>query len=128
MNAIEKEIALSDILKEIGVDPSLKGYSYIKEAILTAHCTPDIMKAITKELHPTIAEKFNTTPSRVERCIRHAIEKCFNDTSPEARAKYFGNCISATTGKVTSSTFIAVLVEAFNNEVKRGGIRNGSNP
>lgn len=128
MNITEKELILSDILKEIGVDPSLNGHKYIKEAILIAHCTPDSMKAITKQLNPAIAKKFNTTPSRVERCIRHAVEKCFSCTSPEARAKYFGNCISATTGKVTSSTFIAVLVEAFNNEVKRGGIRNGSNP
>lgn len=120
MNAIEKEITLSGILKEVGVNPSLRGYNYIKEAVLIIHHRPEVMGAITKELYPTIAERFNATPSRVERCIRHAIEKCFLETASESRVKYFGNCVNVATRKVTCSTFIAVLVEAFNNEVKKG--------
>lgn len=126
MNATEKELILSDILKEIGLNPSLRGYIYIKEAILTLHENPKMMESITKELYPAIADKHDTEWRRVERCIRHAIEKCFVETAPEARTKYFGNCVNAHTGRVTSSTFIAVMLEAFNNEVKRGGMKNGS--
>lgn len=126
MNTIEKEIILSDIMKEIGLNPSLRGYSYIKEAVLTLHENPKMREAITKQLYPAIAEKHDTKWHRVERCIRHAIEKCFVETVPETRTKYFGNCVSASTGKVTNSTFIAVILEVFNNEVKRGGMKNGS--
>lgn len=126
MNPVKKEIIVSAMLKEIGVDPSLRGYKYIREAILIVHEDHKKLHAITRELYPAIAEHNDTEASRVERCIRHSVEKCFNETDPEVRVKYFGNCVSMMTGKVTNSTFIAVMVEALDTKIKEGGLLNGS--
>lgn len=125
MNTTEKELIVSDMLKEVGVDPSLKGYRYLLDAILIAFEGPKKLHAITKDLYPTIAERNETKASRVERCIRHSIEKCFNETDPDMRAKYLGNCTSLHSGKVTNSTFIALMVEALNTKIK-GGAQNDS--
>lgn len=104
-NNVEEEIA--NILLEIGVPEHIKGHRYAIYAIRVVVETPDIIDAITCELYPAVAEKFNTTGSRVERAIRHGIECAWDRCDDKVISKYFGATISADKGKPTNSEFIA---------------------
>lgn len=103
--ATEDETA--KILCDIGYPEHIKGYRYCVYAINLAVSNPDIIDAITYELYPAVAEKFNTTGRRVEKAIRHGIECTWDRCDDNVISKYFGSTISADKGKLTNSEFIA---------------------
>lgn len=100
-----------EVLKDIGVPANLKGYEYLKAVINAALNDRTYMGQVTKRLYPDVAAMCDTTPSRVERAIRRAIEVAFNNMDPEQVTQYFGRCCSYYKGKVTNSEFIAILAE-----------------
>lgn len=106
---LEKEIAY--ILKYIGVSQDLCGYEYIKHAINLILEDRKYIDRITKELYPTLAEKFKTKPLRIERAIRHAVENCFNSIDPDIIEPIFGNSIPAGKDRPTNTHFLAAMVE-----------------
>jgi len=105
------ERQVTAIIHEIGVPAHIKGYQYLREAIgLTVHDMENI-NAVTKVLYPAVAKKFNTTSSRVERAIRHAIEVAWDRGDLETLQKYFGYTVSNAKGKPTNSEFIAMIAD-----------------
>lgn len=102
---IEDEVY--DTLQELGIPSSLSGHSRIAYAICQVLEEPWLVDAITKCLYPQVAKAFNTTPSRVERAIRHAIEVAWDRCDSNVIKEYFGNTISLNTGKPTNSEFIS---------------------
>lgn len=94
-------------LVEIGVPAHIKGYRYLRTALKMAVENPDIIEAMTKELYPQVAQAHDTTPSRTERAIRHAIEVAWDRGDLDILGRYFGNSISIMKGKPTNSEFIA---------------------
>ena len=107
-----------DIIHEVGVPAHIKGYQYLREAIMMVVNDIDVINQITKSLYPKIAYKFNTTPSRVERAIRHAIEVAWGRGQQEAVESIFGYTISAAKGKPTNSEFIAMIADKLRLELK----------
>lgn len=114
-NNVEEEIA--NILLEIGVPEHIKGHRYSAYAIKVAVENPDIIDSITGELYPSVAEKFNTTGSKVERAIRHGIECALDRCDFDVIEKYFGSTISASKGKPTNSEFIARIANIVRRRV-----------
>lgn len=102
---------ISDIFMAIGIPPHIKGYGYLREGIKTTVAKPYIINNVTKGLYPSIAEKFGTTPSKVERAIRHAIEVAWNRGRVEAINAIFGTRIYLGTEKPTNSEFIALVAD-----------------
>lgn len=98
------------VLNELGVNPANYGYVYLTDAIRLVYDDPFMLNGITKRLYPMVASMNSSTPFRVERAIRHSIERVFNCTDIETLLKYFGGTISKRSGKVTNSTFIACVV------------------
>ncbi|MCL2840866.1 MAG: sporulation transcription factor Spo0A [Defluviitaleaceae bacterium] len=115
---VNLETKVTSILHEIGVPAHIRGYHYMREAIMMAVENLDILNYITKELYPTIAEKCNTTSSRVERAIRHAIEVAWNRGKVEVIDSMFGYTISNHKGKPTNSEFIALIADRLRLELK----------
>lgn len=113
------ELMVTSIIHEIGVPAHIKGYHYLREAIILAVNNIDIINAITKVLYPTVARKFDTTPSRVERAIRHAIETAWNRGDLDTLNRFFGYTVSNTKGKPTNSEFIAMIADKLNLELKQ---------
>ncbi len=113
------------VIHEIGVPAHIKGYQYLREAILIAIDDMDVINAVTKALYPSVARTFNTTPSRVERAIRHAIEVAWDRGDLEVLQKYFGYTVSNTKGKPTNSEFIAMIADrlVLGRENQGGGFR-----
>jgi len=105
------EEKISDIFISIGIPPHIKGYSYLREGIKMTVETPYVINSVTKELYPTVAKKFGTTPSKVERAIRHAIEVAWNRGRIEAINAIFGTRIYLGTEKPTNSEFIALVAD-----------------
>lgn len=103
-------------LKTLGVPASLIGYGYLKDAIVMVHNSPETLRQMTKKLYPSIAAENNTTASRVERAIRHAIEYAYSNTDPSIIREYFGNVCNINSGKLTNSQFIAGLVQFIKME------------
>jgi len=103
------ESNVTNIIHEIGIPAHIKGYQYLREAILLCIKDNDIINSITKVLYPTIAKKFQTTSSRVERAIRHAIEVAWNRGNTETLNDLFGYTVSNGKGKPTNSEFIALI-------------------
>lgn len=114
------EDVISEIFLELGVPDHILGYRYSAFAIRIATENPDIINAITGELYPAVAKKFNTTSNRVERAIRNAIEVSCDRISNDAMAKYFGNTISTRTGKPTNSEFIARIANIVRRRINNG--------
>lgn len=112
------QMSITKILHELGIPSHIKGYQYIREAILLAVENQDIINSITKTLYPTLATKFNTTPSRVERAIRHAIEVAWNRGQIEIHDKIFGYTVNSNKGKPTNSEFIAMIADKLMMEEK----------
>ena len=108
------------VIHEIGVPAHIKGYQYLREAICIAVDDMDVINAVTKVLYPEVAKRFGTTPSRVERAIRHAIEVAWDRGDLETLQKYFGYTVSNTKGKPTNSEFIAMIADRLVLERKRG--------
>ncbi|MBX5476552.1 MAG: sporulation transcription factor Spo0A [Clostridia bacterium] len=107
---------ITDVLHEIGIPAHIKGYRYLREAIAMVTERIDLLSAITKELYPTIAKRNGTTPSRVERAIRHAIEVAWSRGNFEAIQSLFGHTVSSDRGKPTNSEFIAMLADRLRLE------------
>ena len=117
---IEKKV--TDMLHEIGVPAHIKGYQYLREAIMASIKDVTILDAITKLLYPYVAKKFKTTPSRVERAIRHAVEVAWDRGNIETLNNYFGYTIQGNKGKPTNSEFIALISDKISLELKKEGI------
>lgn len=117
-NAYNLETKVTNILHEIGVPAHIRGYHYMREAIIMSVNDMDVLNYITKELYPSIAKKCNTTPSRVERAIRHAIEVAWNRGKIEAIDTLFGYTINNHKGKPTNSEFIALIADRLRLEQK----------
>ena len=107
------EAMVTDIIHEIGVPAHIKGYQYLREAIILTINDMDVINAVTKVLYPDVARKFNTTPSRVERAIRHAIEVAWDRGDIEVLQKFFGYTVSNIKGKPTNSEFIAMIADCL---------------
>ncbi len=105
------EEEITEMLYEIGIPAHIKGHLYLREAILSVVEEIELLGAITKVLYPQIAEKFQTTPSRVERAIRHAIEVAWERTNVDVIKKFFGYTISSQRGRPTNSEFIAMVAD-----------------
>ena len=109
---------MTEILHQIGVPAHIKGYPYLREAILIAVADMDVINAVTKVLYPEVAKRFNTTASRVERAIRHAIEVAWDRGDLETLQKYFGYTVSNVKGKPTNSEFIAMIADRLQLQQK----------
>ncbi len=114
----ELETAITNIIHEIGVPAHIKGYIYLREAITMVVNNMELLSAVTKELYPSISRKFNTTPSRVERAIRHAIEVAWSRGRVETISTLFGYTIHNVKGKPTNSEFIAMISDKLRLELK----------
>ena len=117
--ARDLERRVTAIIHDIGVPAHIKGYQYLREAILLTVADMDIINAVTKVLYPTVAKKFGTTSSRVERAIRHAIEVAWDRGDLETLQKYFGYTVSNAKGKPTNSEFIAMIADRLLLEQRR---------
>lgn len=130
-NTIEKEnkniniyhnnlqISVTKILHELGVPSHIKGYQYIREGILLLYNNPEMIGGITKELYPEIADKFNTTVSRVERAIRHAIEVSWNRGDWDLMEEIFGHSVDIDKAKPTNSEFIVTVADKLRLEYRK---------
>lgn len=112
------EALVTNVIHEVGVPAHIKGYQYLREAIMMVVNDIDVINQITKQLYPEIADKYSTTPSRVERAIRHAIEVAWGRGQPEAVENIFGYTVSAAKGKPTNSEFIAMIADKLRLELK----------
>ena len=118
---IENEI--TEILHEVGIPAHIKGYMYLRTAILTTYYNIDILGQVTKVLYPDIARMYNTTSSRVERAIRHAIEVAWNRGNTDAIDEIFGYTVSAVKSKPTNSEFIAMIADKLRLAHKTDHVR-----
>ena len=112
------EAMVTAIIHEIGVPAHIKGYQYLREGIMLAVRNMDVINAVTKVLYPEIAKRFDTTPSRVERAIRHAIEVAWDRGDLETLQKYFGYTVNSAKGKPTNSEFIAMIADRLQLELR----------
>lgn len=112
------EAMVTSMIHEIGVPAHIKGYQYLREAIIIAVNNMDVINAITKVLYPQVAKTFATTPSRVERAIRHAIEVAWDRGDLETLQRFFGYTVSNTKGKPTNSEFIALIADKLQLQLK----------
>lgn len=104
---------VTKIMRDVGVPAHIKGYQYIRDAIIMAINDREIISAVTKRLYPELAKNHNTTPSRVERAIRHAIEVAWNRGKVDTINKLFGYTINTRKGKPTNSEFIALVADTL---------------
>ncbi|MGN0585974.1 MAG: sporulation transcription factor Spo0A [Oscillospiraceae bacterium] len=105
------EMVVTDIIHQIGIPAHIKGYHYLREAILLAISDSDMLESVTKLLYPAVARKFDTSPSRVERAIRHAIETAWDRGDVDILNGMFGYTINGGKGKPTNSEFIALITD-----------------
>lgn len=112
------EILVSDIMRQIGVPAHIKGYQYLREAILLSIDDIEMLNSVTKLLYPTVAKTFKTTSSRVERAIRHAIEVAWDRGDVDVLSSYFGYTIQNSRGKPTNSEFIAMISDKLRLRLK----------
>jgi two-component system response regulator (stage 0 sporulation protein A) len=117
-SATSIESLVTSIIHEIGVPAHIKGYQYLREAIIIAVNDMDVINAITKVLYPQVAKTFQTTPSRVERAIRHAIEVAWDRGDLDTLQRFFGYTVSNTKGKPTNSEFIALIADKLQLQLK----------
>lgn len=108
---MDLETEITNIIHEVGVPAHIKGYMYLREAITMVVNDMELLSAVTKELYPSIAKKYNTTASRVERAIRHAIEVAWGRGQVDAINRLFGYTIHGDKGKPTNSEFIAIIAD-----------------
>lgn len=113
------QIAITKILHELGIPSHIKGYQYIREGIGIVYNRPETVGGITKELYPELAQKFDTTVSRVERAIRHAIEVSWNRGSWELMEEIFGHSVDIDRAKPTNSEFIVTIADKLKLEAMR---------
>ena len=114
------EIKVTEVIHQIGVPAHIKGYQYLRDAIMMAVHDMEAVGAITKILYPSIAKKYHTTSSRVERAIRHAIEVAWDRGDLETLQSYFGYTVSGIKGKPTNSEFISMIADRLRLQLKAG--------
>ena len=119
------ESLVTSIIHDIGVPAHIKGYQYLREAIIMTVEDMEVINAVTKILYPEVAKKFGTTASRVERAIRHAIEVAWDRGDLETLQKYFGYTVSNAKGKPTNSEFIAMIADRISLDQKRSAGKLG---
>lgn len=112
------DVEVTNIIHEIGIPAHIKGYLYLREAILMVINRVDLLSGVTKELYPAIAVKFKTTPSRVERAIRHAIEVAWARGNVDVINGIFGHTVNRDRGKPTNSEFIAMVADKLRMQIK----------
>lgn len=110
------DLEVTHIIHEVGIPAHIKGYLYLREAILMVIEDVGLLSLVTKELYPSVARKYKTTPSRVERAIRHAIEVAWNRGNLSAIHRIFGHTVSKERGKPTNSEFIAMVADRLRME------------
>lgn len=110
------EYAVTEIIQEFSIPANIKGYQYLREAIIIAKENMDVINAVTKELYPGVAKKFHTTPSRVERAIRHAIKVAWERSNEDVLQQYFGYKFYDIKNRPTNSEFIATIADKMNIE------------
>ena len=118
------EAMVTSIIHEIGVPAHIKGYQYLREAIIIAVNDMDVINAITKVLYPQVAKAFQTTPRRVDRAIRHAIEVAWDRGDLDTLQRFFGYTVSNTKGKPTNSEFIALIADKLQLQLKGSKVAN----
>ena len=118
------ETVVTDVIHQIGIPAHIKGYHYLRKAIILSVNDPEMLESITKLLYPTIAREFSTTPSRVERAIRHAIETAWDRGDVDVLTSMFGYTINVNKGKPTNSEFIALITDKLRLKLKISGKRN----
>ena len=114
----DMDVIISDIMRQIGVPAHIKGYQYLRTSIKLSVDDSEMLNSVTKLLYPTVAKMYNTTASRVERAIRHAIEVAWDRGEPETLNRYFGYTIASGRGKPTNSEFIAMIADNLRIEMK----------
>lgn len=107
------EASITALLREIGVPAHIKGYQYIREAVMFTVEDPSSIHAVTKVLYPHVAQVFDTTPSRVERAIRHAVEVTWTRSDPDTLHKFFSRSVYYANGKPSNSEFIAAISDCL---------------
>ena len=117
LQALQRQVTA--VIHEVGVPAHIKGYQYVREAIIIAVQDMEVINAVTKVLYPEVARRYNTTPSRVERAVRHAIEVAWDRGDLETLQRYFGYTVSNTKGKPTNSEFIAMIADKIRLDGKR---------
>lgn len=115
---MDTETMVTEIIHEIGIPAHIKGYQYLRHSIMLVIDNLDVINSITKKLYPTVASDFNTTASRVERAIRHAIEVAWDRGDPEVLNSIFGYTVTNTKGKPTNSEFIAMIADKLRLQIK----------
>jgi sporulation transcription factor Spo0A len=118
LKTYDLENDVTNMIHEIGVPAHIKGYQYLREAIMMVVNDQEMLSSITKILYPSIAKKYQTTPSRVERAIRHAIEVAWSRGNMETLDSFFGYTISIGKGKPTNSEFIALIADKIRLQYK----------
>lgn len=114
----ELETTITEIIQKVGVPAHIKGYQYMRDAIAMVITDMDVVNSITKVLYPSVAKHYDTTPSRVERAIRHAIEVAWDRGDPEVLNGLFGYTIRSNKGKPTNSEFIAMIADKIRLDMK----------
>ncbi len=112
------DVVVSQIMHQIGVPAHIRGYQYLREAIILSVKDNEMISSVTKILYPTVAKTFKTTPSRVERAIRHAIEVAWDRGDVDVLSSYFGYTIQNERGKPTNSEFIAMISDNLKLQMK----------
>ena len=112
------EIKVTNVIHEIGVPAHIKGYQYLRDGIIMVVNNIEVINQITKQLYPDLAKKYKTTPSRVERAIRHAIEVAWNRGQLETVESIFGYTVNSNKGKPTNSEFIAMIADKLRLDLK----------
>lgn len=112
------EAKVTNIIHDVGVPAHIKGYQYLRDGIIMAVNDVEVINQITKQLYPDLAKKYKTTPSRVERAIRHAIEVAWNRGQIESMENIFGYTVNSNRGKPTNSEFIAMIADKLRLEIK----------
>ena len=112
------EAEVTAIIHEVGIPAHIKGYQYVREAIILTVQDMEMINAVTKMLYPEVARRFHTTPSRVERAIRHAIEVAWDRGDLETLQSYFGYTVNSAKGKPTNSEFIALIADKLQLQIK----------
>ncbi len=117
-NPQDLEIVVTDVIHQLGVPAHIKGYHYLRAAIMASIDNAELLESVTKLLYPTVAQRFNTTSSRVERAIRHAIEIAWDRGDLDILNSFFGYTVNTCKGKPTNSEFIALITDKLRLQQK----------
>ena len=121
-NCNDTEIIVTDVIQKLGIPAHIKGYHYLRTAILSAIDNRQLMECVTKQLYPCVAKKYDTTSSRVDRAIRHAIEIAWDRGNAEIINSFFGYTIDSYRGRPTNSEFIALITDKIRLRLKNSSI------